>query len=376
MAAFIPPFCPYKGCVEHFIHHKQHYEAFVPWGFYWTKAFGWVPRFRCTRCGRTFSVQTFRVDYYAKRVVDYDDLSQRLCSCESLRAIGRAMGVSCDSVLNRVSRASRQALAAESNLASCRMPSENLVADGFESFCVSQFHPNNIHLLVGQKSQFVYASNHVTLRRKGRMTDKQRKKRQKLDKLFRPTPRGIEGAFSRIGTEALRVLSDSHRRGLDLWTDEKLEYHRALESRPSFAALAEVGRFRHRRISSRAARTRDNPLWSANYLERELRKDLHEHARETVCFGRNVSHQMERLSLYLFCHNFRKRFRIPSDWRTHAEVAGYDTDAIGETMATLWRARAFLSLTELTEDGRRSWLRLYRTPLKAGKQYLPKYAAA
>jgi hypothetical protein len=33
-------------------------------------------------------------------------------------------------------------------------------------------------------------------------------------------------------------------------------------------------------------------------------------------------------------------------------------------------------MTELTEDREQGWLREYRTPLKEGKQYLPKYAEA
>jgi hypothetical protein len=376
MPPFAPPFCPHRKCSEHLIHHAQRYLAFVPWGFYWTKAFGRIPRFRCTCCGRTFSIQTFRVDYYAKRVVDYDDVAQRLSSCESLRAIGRAMGLSCDSVSNRISRASRQTLAAESVLSSCRIPSENFAADGFESFCVSQYFPNNIHLLVGQKSQFVYAANHVTLRRKGRMTEKQLERRKELDKRFHPTPMGIEKSFSRIATETLRVLSDSRRSAVKLWTDEKREYRRALESRACIRALKMAGRFKHRTIPSRAVRTRNNPLFAVNYLDRELRKDLHEHVRETVCFGRNVNHQMERLALYLFKHNYHKSYRIPGDNRTHAEVAGYDVRMIGVAMEGLWRDRAFMSLMDLTEDQRRGWLRTYRTPLKLERQYLPKFAEA
>ncbi len=377
MSAFIPPFCPWKGCSEHHLPSLKHpYQAYLPWGSYPTKAFGRVPRFRCSSCGRTFSVQSFSLDYYAKRVVDYQDISQRLSSCESLRAIGRNLGLSCDSVSNRISRASRQAIAAESRLASSRHPDEDLAADGFESFCVSQFFPNNIHLLVGQASQFVYASNHVTLRRKGRMTKAQKRRRSELDGRFRPTPRGIEKGFSRIATEALRLLSDSSRESLVLWTDEKLEYIRALEGRPVFASLEAAGRFRHRRVSSRAARTRANPLYPVNYFDRELRKDLHEHVRETVCFGRNVNQQNERLVLYLFGHNYQKPFRIAGELRSHAEVAGYDADAIGAELELIWTRRAFLSLTDLTEDQREGWLRLRRTPLKEGKQYLPKYAAA
>jgi len=49
-------------------------------------------------------------------------------------------------VSNRISRASRQAIAAESRLAASRLPDEDLAAEGFESFCVSQFFSANIHL--------------------------------------------------------------------------------------------------------------------------------------------------------------------------------------------------------------------------------------
>ena len=375
MKSFIPRFCPNPECSAHEPDPASSYSDYLLWGSYETKAFGQVQRFRCSRCGKTFSRQTFRVDYYAKQVVDYDDLAGRLSSCESLRAIGRALGRSCDSVSNRISRAARQALAAESRLSSFRAPSENLAADGFESFCVSQYFPNNIHLLVGQESQFAYAANHVTLRRKGRMTKRQRRRREELEKRYRVPPKGIEGAFAAIGTEALRVLSDSSRLEITLWTDCKREYRWGLVSRPCIAALEESGRLRHRTVSSRAARTRENPLFAVNYLDRELRKDLHEHTRETVCFGRNVNHQMERLAVYLFEHNYRKEYRIPSDRRTHAEVAGYDQGAIKKELEVLWRDRAFLSLEELTPSMEASWLRKRETPLKEGEQYLPRYAA-
>ncbi|MBL8967752.1 MAG: hypothetical protein JNG85_12145 [Spirochaetaceae bacterium] len=140
--------------------------------------------------------------------------------------------------------------------------------------------------------------------------------------------------------------------------------------------MAKEGRLVHRTVSSRAARTRANPLFPVNYLDRELRKDLHEHVRETVCFGRNINRQMERLALYIFAHNYRKRYRIPNDRRSHAEVAGYDPRRIAVELKLVWKRRAFLSLTETTPSMRDSWLRLRETPLKKGKDYLPRYAAA
>jgi transposase-like protein len=371
-----PPFCANPRCPHHLHDRADPYVDYVSWGSYRTAAFGQVPRFRCTGCGRTFSAQTFRVDYWLKRVYDYRDLTERLSSCSSIRAIGRAYHVAGKSIQNRVGRGARQALAFESRLSSTRRPDEDLVADGFESYCVSQFFPNNIHLLVGKRSQFVYESDHVTLRRKGRMTEAQKKRRERLDLLFRPHPRGIERSFGRIGASLLSVLSDEGRPSLTLWTDEKKEYPRALSLAPCAAALLAEGRIAHRTVSSRAERTQANPLFSVNYLDRELRKDLHEHVRETACFGRNVNAQMERLTLYLFYHNYLKPHRSAGPRLSHALVAGYDAGEIGRGLENLWETRAWHSHTELTESGEETWLRLRKTPLWNKPDYLPRHAAA
>jgi transposase-like protein len=370
------PYCPHTGCRLHGLEPSQPYTEFIAWGTYSTKAFGEVPRFRCTACGHTFSTQTFRVDYYAKRIIDYSDLLARLVSTASLSALGRAIAASTDTISNRVSRASRQTLAFESRLSRTRHPSEDLAADGFESFCVSQFFPNNITILVGSESQFVYAADHATLRRKGRMTKGQKARRIELEGRFRADPRGIERSFTRIASESLRVLSDEGRAAIALWTDEHQAYPRGIAASPCAQALNKLGRLVHRTVSSRAARTRANPLFPVNYLDRELRKDLHEHVRESVCFGRNVNRQMERLSLYLFYHNFIKAHRTRWGPISNAVVAGYDAAQIATALVGLWTDRSMLTRTDLTECGEDSWRRARRTPLGPSHDYLPKYAVA
>ena len=186
MRLLLPPFCASRRCRCHAGVHAHPYIDYIAWGSYSTKAFGEVQRFRCTVCGKTFSEQTFRPNYYAKRVLSYEDIVRRLSSCESLSAIARAHGASTDTISNRISRAARQVLAFESEQSSTRRPNENLAADGFESFCRSHYFPNNITLLVGSASQFVYAADHATLRRKGRMTKDQKARRAILDLFFRP----------------------------------------------------------------------------------------------------------------------------------------------------------------------------------------------
>jgi hypothetical protein len=370
------PYCPYRGCKQHRLQGHEEYSDYERWGSYPTKAFGLVPRFRCLACGHTFSTQTFSVDYFAKRSIDYPDLLARLASTSSLSSIGRAISASTDTVSNRISRAARQALAFESRLSRTRSPSEDLAADGFESFCVSQYFPNNITVLVGSDSQFVYAVDHTTLRRKGRMTDKQKARRAGLEMRFKADPRGIERSFSRIASESLRVLADRGRPMLNLWTDEHRAYPRGIVANGCAKVLERIGRLKHRTISSRAARTLQNSLFPVNYLDRELRKDLHEHGRETVCFGRNVNRQMERLSLYLLYHNYQKPHRVRWGPISNAVVAGYEAGRIAEELGRLWKERAMFSLTRLTECMEDTWMRARVTPLKSVRDYLPKYAVA
>ena len=381
MNTFIPPFCPNPGCTHHLIREPDSYSAFIRYGYHHTRTFGSVPRFQCTSCRKTFSSQTFQLSYDLKRPPNFERIKSSLSSCSGIRAIGRSLGgASCASVSTRIARMARNTLASSSRLASSRSPTEHLASDGFESFCVSQFFPNNITLLVGKDSAFVYTLDHATLRRKGRMTEAQKKKRARLDKTDRPDPKALTTSFSSILTDLVPVLLDEGgKRTMELWTDKKKEYARALGRHVPGAFLVAEERLAHRTVSSRAARTKDNPLWSVNYMDREIRKDLKEHVRETVCHGRNVNNQMDRMSVYVYVHNGEKHYRIGGkgeDERTHAEVAGYDREEVAKERKGIWGLRSLWSREWLGESARRTWFRERWTPGKRGKEYLPKRVAS
>jgi hypothetical protein len=273
----------------------------------------------------------------------------------------------------------RNCIASSSRLDAYRVLSENLVADGFESFCVSQYFPNNITILVGKGSGFIYALDHATLRRKGRMTETQKVTRDLLDETDRPDPQAITTSFSSILTDAIPVLLDQGGRKVELWTDEKQEYVRALETHVPASFLVQEERLEHLTVSSKAARTRENPLWNVNYMDREFRKDLKEHVRESVCFGRNVNNQMDRITVYAYLHNYQKHFRIGGkgeDERSHGEVAGYDPGAVMREVSAVWEERSLKTRQWLRDSDLRTWCRLRWTPRKRGKEYLQQRVAA
>lgn len=368
-----PLFCPNKHCPCHIDPDAPESKALrrIDWfkrsGTYMTKVRGEVQRYACKRCGRGFSEQTFSLDYYVKRLINYGKLADLLESSASVRACARNLRCSCGSVTNRTSRLARQCISAHSRFLEGVVQDEDVAADGFESFAVSQYFPNNIHLTVGCDSQFLYFCDYVTIRRKGQMTGVQKRMRGALEKLYHPSPQALTDSFAELLEHLESRFSQSTRRPMVLRTDEKLEYRRALAKNDRLCQAIAEKTFRHDLTSSKARRTRSNPLFPVNYFDRELRKDLAEHVRETVRFARNVNHSMERLWIYAHRHNFDKRFRINDPVaveRRHAEEAG------GETKRTRWICRGlttrrrFLSFERLVPAEDRVWCRKHTTPLK------------
>ena len=345
-------------------------------GTYETKAFGTVQRYLCKYCGKRFSEQTFALDYYAKKKLDYHTIFRQVITTGSTRDIARELGVSPATVANRISRLSRNSLAVLEGLKARMALREAFVADGFESFAVSQYFPDNINLLLGKESQYVWYVNYVTLRRKGRMRDDQKKKREELEKRFRPFPGALTAQFRLLLEEAVSI-ADRSGKTLRLYTDEKKEYTRAAADIPVLRKWQKERRYQHIRISSKKARTLRNNLFSANYFDRELRKDQANHVRETVCFTRNVNNGMERLMIYVLYHNHCKDYREgDAEYKgvTHGQVAGVSGSREKDALRYFFTRRVFLSLEPVTGEARRLWVRGLITPLKQGREYVPNYA--
>ena len=371
------PFCPNPACRLHGAHPRPGW--FRPKGYYPTGAFGLVRRFRCRECGRTFSSQTFSVDYFAKRRVDYSDLLDRHASAESLRALSRNLHLSCGTVQNRLDRLARQGIALHAFLRRFSDPKEPVCVDGLVSWDVSRFFPNEITLSITAGSRFVLDLSHASRRRSGTMTAAQKSRASVLY----PRVSFERGAVSRTFRDILDGLAlDRAARGgfpLVLITDEKKEYRHTLYRHPLFRNQDEAHRVAHLRVHSSLPRTFSNPLFASNYLDREIRKDQANHHRQTVCFCRNVSNGMCRLMCYLIHHNYRKKFRIGGrvgSEGVHGEAAGIPGPRIEGGLARMFRQRAFLSRTRLSESQRRIWMKEYPTPLKNRPEYLPAYACA
>jgi len=255
---------------------------------------------------------------------------------------------------------------------------EDLVADGFESFVGSQYFPNNINILVGKTSQFLYAADYAHLRRKGCMTVRQKERNAKLQAAFCNGRVSIRQSFTNLVDMIEHLRKNSGMPVTTLFTDQHRQYPLALEQSTEYRA----GRIKHIRISSKLARTVRNPLFAVNYIDRQFRKDNSDHARETVQYAHSVVNCMERIVIYRFYHNYMKPYRIKdasNRGKLHGEVAGIDRQRIHEVVGAVFRDRRFLFRTaNLPWQEAKVWLRSIMTPLheQSNSGWLPNYVWA
>ena len=241
--------------------------------------------------------------------------------------------------------------------------------------------------MVGKKSEFVYAAVHTLLRRKGSTTAEQKRHRGLIDQVWTPTTTiraDVSGMLRDLapGIEATCAT----REQLTLSTDEHRSYPPAIKDVPSLGSLLSAGRLVHQPISSREARTKENPLFVVNYVDRQMRKNMAEHVRETIRQGREVNCQMERMAVFMVMHNFLTPKRIKDralfgEQLTHAEAAGIG----GEQLCTqLRRLFAHRHVWTHLRSGQgwitRIWQHLYENPpvvrLKKGRLLVRSVALA
>ncbi len=365
-----PPFCPNKDCTMHHLTHRST-GWYTKSGSYTTAVSGRIKRYQCRKCGIRFSQQSFSLDYSAKRKLPYDYILKQLKSAAGIRDIARDLHVSPTTIINRITRLSRQSLAVHAALRNSIKLKEDLVVDGFESFAVSQFHPDNIHLLAGKESQYLYSFDYAHMNRKGRMTDQQKEKSRDL-KGKSMGGVSISRSFSNI-CKQMDLLMEKRVTGHSvLFTDEKPQYKTVI-SESEFSRS-----FSHVTVNSKKMRNLTNDLFSVNYLDREIRKDNANHVRETVQFSRNVNNDLERLAIYRLYHNYMKPYRINlSTGQLHAEVAGVESAKIRAELKTFYTRRRFYSrMKGMTFEEMCIWLRGFVTPGRGGIEYVPQFAWA
>jgi transposase-like protein len=342
-APFVPPHCPRSDCRFH------HCAA----GWRWKRHGSFtrqasprrIPRFRCGHCGHTFSSQSFATSYWLKRPDVLVAAAFRLLACSGYRQLAREARCSPTTVMRHAARLGRHALLYLQAQRPQGPLQEPVVGDGFESFAHSQYQPLHLNLVVGAASHFCYAFTHTELRRKGRMTAAQKRRRARLEARHgRPDPRGIERGMAL----ALELAVPAPQQ-LVCRSDEHDDYPRAV------ARLARRGYvIHHQRTSSREARTAGNPLFPVNRLDLLLRHNSACHKRETIAFAKRHQAVVERAAWLLVWQNFTKPFSERRGGGTPAMRLGLTSRPI--PIRELLSRRLFPARVELPAE----WARYYR----------------
>jgi hypothetical protein len=339
---FVPPHCPRTGCRFHASPDGWHWIHF---GSYSRKCEPRrIPRFRCGHCRHTFSSQTFSTTYYLKRPDLLEKVFHRLVAGSGCRQITREARCAHSTVVGLAARLGRHAMLFQAQHRPQGPVDEPIVIDGFEGFAYSQYQPLYLNLVVGSVSHFTYGFTQSTLRRKGRMTEQQRRRRAALEREYgRPDPKAIE-----LDTAAAVRMSAPAPQPLIIRSDEHTAYPRALRRLAGYV-------IRHERTPSVEARTTGNPLFPVNLMDLLLRHNSANHKRETIAFSKRHQASLERAALLVLWRNYSKPFSENHGGGTPAMRVGVRTTPW--SVKRLLAERLFPSRVRLPAEWRRYYER-------------------
>jgi transposase-like protein len=345
---FTPTRCPWTSCPAHrnpwpgFFRRKGYYDAAC-------RAHR-IPRFHCKACGRSFSRQTFRADYYDKRPDLNTTVMQWFCSGVGQRQTAHMLRITHNNLVAKFRKIARHCGRLNSNLApdfAARGRSPEFALDEAESFEACRVErPVTIPILIDQQTMFVVDTAVGTLPPRRRARRARAKQRARADERARlrssplrakatgtPCPPteadGRQAASQDPGhrqnesrAACAKVLATAARHcGPDarvrLRTDKKTTYPRLI------AAAFGARLVSHLRIPGNSQRGPSSPLHRINLMLAKER-DLAGRLRRRSWL---VSKCREQLALHLdlqTCyHNFhRRRFSYDKEAHTPAVLLG------------------------------------------------------
>jgi transposase-like protein len=322
---FVPPFCPYPPCS----HHRQPLPRFfLRLGSYHPKCRSHpVPRFRCRGCGRTFSRQTFRADYRQKKPYLNAPALYLMVSCVGLRQAARCLRVARRTVEHRFRWLAWHAAHYHQNrlrLARLRGPFQ---LDEMESFEANRYQPVTVPVLIHRETLFLVATAVGPLRRRGRLSPRQRQRRDQHESLHGRRPSRSLAAVRRVLQTLLTLTEPSSPVVLD--SDHKPLYGPI--GRSLFGS-----RFRWRRHSASQRRDRANPLFPINHTNARLRHYLARLRRRTWCVSKRGDALQQHLTIAALWGNYCRGI-TNRNGTTPAQALGITPKAYRVEEVLAWR---------------------------------------
>jgi len=324
---FSPPRCPYLDCPQHFAPAPRFCRRH---GTYLPKCRSQpVPRFRCCSCRRSFSRQTFRMDYRDHRPDLNAELFRSIASGVGLRQTARNLRMSLRCTELKFRKIARHLRRLNLNLRGTLDTGAVLQFDEFETFegCRNT-RPLSVPMLIEKRTRFVIWAESATIRPRGRMTPARRRRIADQERRSGARKDRSQRAIRRTLARGA-ALVEGHRT-VSLQTDLK----------PSYARIARevygAGRVIHGRTSSRRARTRGNPLFAINHTE-AMARDLTGRLRRRSWLASKKGRYLDLgLQLWAAWRNYvRRRFNL--DRAAPAQMLGFTSKRMSEGELLTWR---------------------------------------
>jgi len=203
------------------------------------------------------------------------------------RQIARDLGIDPATVDRKLARIGRHCLLFLVRMFQAAEPATKIVFDGFETFEYSQYFPYHHNIAVEKGTDLILFFNDAELRRKGRMTKKQKPRREELEKKFgTPDPKAIMKATTELLAETV-----GKQDSVTVYTDDHKQYLNPIKSYK--------GRIKHVITPGKAHRDHNNNLWEVNLVDMFLRHSSKNHTRETIAFSKRRQAAAERLAMFV-----------------------------------------------------------------------------
>ena len=310
---FTPPFCPYRPCAAHhdpprgfFVHHGTYHPNCRPHP---------VQRYRCRVCRRTFSRQTFRMDYRDHKPHLNAELFRSFVCGVGLRQSARVLGISLRCAELKVRKIGRHLRRLNLNLQRQLPPGSSFQFDELETYEEGRnTRPLTLPILIEAATRFIVWAESATIRPRGKMTEKRRKRVEAAEKRYGPRRDRSRRAIERTLRRGADISSELEV--VVLHTDEKSSY-------PGLAKEAfGADRLVHSTTNSKLARGTWNELFPVNHEEAVLRDLCGRTRRQSWLTSKKRRYLDIGIHLHIAYRNWIRR-RFNRDRESAAQLLGF-----------------------------------------------------
>jgi transposase-like protein len=267
-----------------------------------------VPRFLCLECQRTFSLQTFRLDYRLKRPQLSLQLFFPLIGKVTLRQLARTLGCTRKVVAQRIRLLGEHCRDFHARVlaGTARAACSQLQLDELETF---EHHrllkPLTVPVLIEPKSFFVFDTAVAPLPCRGGLTGRLRRAKARLEAQLGPRRSGSREAVRRCFQTARDHLGGAQ---VTVTTDRKSSYPGILRQ-----VFGETGSL-HQQIDAGEPRKYGSGLFAINLTLAMLRDGLSRLVRRSWAASKRALWLQRHLWIWTCWRNY---LRARANWRPH-----------------------------------------------------------